>query len=143
MNLPVLAYRRFCTKAYSSSLLLMGKDPQDNSYITSAMRSGYRSLGRVSGHRRQSANCCRSTCREADIQNQGSGHLCVFQPNPPVIPISKPPPIPGAEAARGFGRNQPVGRSCTLSCSGFFPGSSATVIAAFWPFYTFNDLVDN
>jgi hypothetical protein len=30
-----------------------------------------------------------------------------------------------------------------LSCSGFFPGSSATVIAAFWPFYTFNDLVDN
>jgi hypothetical protein len=56
MNLPVLTYRRFCTRAYSSSLLLMGKDPQDNSYITSAMRSGYRSLGRVSGHRQQPAH---------------------------------------------------------------------------------------
>ncbi|MEA3140236.1 MAG: hypothetical protein QOK23_2405 [Gammaproteobacteria bacterium] len=31
MNLPVLTYRRFCTRAYSSSLLLMEKDPQDNS----------------------------------------------------------------------------------------------------------------
>src|SRR6202521_2073516 len=31
MNLPVLTYRRFCTRAYSSSLLLMGEDPQDNS----------------------------------------------------------------------------------------------------------------
>src|SRR5450631_1205242 len=39
MNLPVLTYRRFCTEDLLEFPDVMGKGPQENSYITSATRS--------------------------------------------------------------------------------------------------------